>query len=456
MVTYVTTTLTNVGDINTWNVTEETNSPAIGQPTASTGSVSMTLQTALDSWFTINDAASLTHPTLGTISGFVDTVNMTGISTSVTHTTQFGGLTATRTLVPFVGSMSDYIGFLLGLGAKASWIGSWDSAGQGATVIAISPIDGSIYVFSTSGYGPSFNKIVKLSSTGQVLTSFAPNGSSDGQVNNIGAMYVAPSGNLYVAETGSSHRVQIFDSNGTFISKWTLSSTTYLNVSSMVIDSTSNVYIAGNDGSTSYTIGKFSSTGTSVTNVSSSSVQGYMAIDSTDTIWVTGNNASMSLAAQFDKYDTSLSLVGSVGYRQPDGFAPTIVTLAFDSNNYLYVATNLTIPSTTPAVYRFSGGTLLDSFGTYGSEPGQFSGIPHMAINKTSNIIYIGDAGNFRVQWFLTYAPQPISYSLDYQATDNPNVIMPAWTDSVCAGWLTTSGYPLTGTSITTVSPSSA
>jgi DNA-binding beta-propeller fold protein YncE len=80
--------------------------------------------------------------------------------------------------------------------------------------IAIGP-DDSIYVVDQGR-----TRIVKFSRDGQVLTSWGSGGSGDGQFKDHTSVAVDPrTNNVYVADP-INKRIQVFDSNGKFLSKW--------------------------------------------------------------------------------------------------------------------------------------------------------------------------------------------------------------------------------------------
>jgi DNA-binding beta-propeller fold protein YncE len=75
--------------------------------------------------------------------------------------------------------------------------------------------DGSIYVLDSGR-----NRIVKFSPDGQVLASWGNEGSGAGQFKGLSSVAVDPMNNkVYVADPLNS-RIQIFDSNGKFLTKW--------------------------------------------------------------------------------------------------------------------------------------------------------------------------------------------------------------------------------------------
>jgi len=102
------------------------------------------------------------------------------------------------------------------LGPDGSFIAAWAPALYGPRKIAIGP-DDSIYVVDSGR-----NRIVKFSSDGQVVASWGSEGSGDGQFRGVSSVAVDPSSNrVYVADPINS-RIQVFDSKGKFLSKWSL------------------------------------------------------------------------------------------------------------------------------------------------------------------------------------------------------------------------------------------
>ena len=82
--------------------------------------------------------------------------------------------------------------------------------------IAIGP-DDSIYVVDQG-----HNRIVKFSPDGEVLASWGSKGNGDGQFNDPTSVAVDPATNkIYVADP-INKRIQVFDSNGKFLNKWSV------------------------------------------------------------------------------------------------------------------------------------------------------------------------------------------------------------------------------------------
>lgn len=103
------------------------------------------------------------------------------------------------------------------LAADGTFIAEWkgpDSGFYGPRRIAVGP-DDSVYVVDQGR-----TRMVKFSPDGQVLTTWGSSGSGDGQFSDHTSVAVDPRTNkLYVADP-INRRIQVFDSNGRFLSKW--------------------------------------------------------------------------------------------------------------------------------------------------------------------------------------------------------------------------------------------
>jgi tripartite motif-containing protein 71 len=79
---------------------------------------------------------------------------------------------------------------------------------------------GNIYVTDARSHGIEFNsRIQKFDSNGNFITKWGSDGAGDGQFNDQHGISTDSSGNVYVADT-NNNRIQKFDSNGNFITKW--------------------------------------------------------------------------------------------------------------------------------------------------------------------------------------------------------------------------------------------
>jgi tripartite motif-containing protein 71 len=102
------------------------------------------------------------------------------------------------------------------LAPNGTLIAEWAPGLYGPGRIAIGP-DDSIYVADQGLF-----RIVKLSPDGRVLTIWGSKGNADGQFADDAAVAVDPTSNkVYVADPINS-RIQVFDSGGKFLTKWSV------------------------------------------------------------------------------------------------------------------------------------------------------------------------------------------------------------------------------------------
>jgi sugar lactone lactonase YvrE len=108
---------------------------------------------------------------------------------------------------------------VLKLKSDGTFIAEWkgpELGFYGPRRIAIGP-DDSIYVVDQG-----HDRIVKLGPDGQVLSSWGSKGSGDGQFNDPTSVAVDPATNkIYVADPRNK-RIQVFDSAGKFVTKWSV------------------------------------------------------------------------------------------------------------------------------------------------------------------------------------------------------------------------------------------
>jgi DNA-binding beta-propeller fold protein YncE len=103
---------------------------------------------------------------------------------------------------------------ILKLGPDGTFVAEWAPGLYGPRRIVIGP-DDSIYVVDSGR-----NRIVKFSPDGQVLASWGSEGSGDGQFKGLSSVAVDPTTDrVYVADP-LNRRIQVFDSNGKFLTKW--------------------------------------------------------------------------------------------------------------------------------------------------------------------------------------------------------------------------------------------
>ncbi|MGB8024915.1 MAG: SMP-30/gluconolactonase/LRE family protein [Nitrososphaeraceae archaeon] len=77
---------------------------------------------------------------------------------------------------------------------------------------------GNLYVVDAGN-----DRIQKFDSNGNYITKWGTTGSGDGQLSRPIGMAIDSSGNIYVCDS-SNNRIQKFDSNGNYITKWSVGS----------------------------------------------------------------------------------------------------------------------------------------------------------------------------------------------------------------------------------------
>ena len=89
---------------------------------------------------------------------------------------------------------------------------------ENSLILLISSVDsstGEVYVADTWN-----NRIQKFDSNGEFITKWGSEGNGNGELfNHLGISVDSSTGNVYVADTWNN-RIQKFDSNGNFITKW--------------------------------------------------------------------------------------------------------------------------------------------------------------------------------------------------------------------------------------------
>jgi DNA-binding beta-propeller fold protein YncE len=102
------------------------------------------------------------------------------------------------------------------LAPDGTFIAEWSPGFYGPRKIAVGP-DDSIYVVDQGR-----TRIVKLNPDGQVLATWGTKGTGDGQFDDHTSVAIDPTTNkVYVADP-INRRIQVFDSNGKFLTKWSI------------------------------------------------------------------------------------------------------------------------------------------------------------------------------------------------------------------------------------------
>jgi streptogramin lyase len=274
--------------------------------------------------------------------------------------------------------------------STGTFLGKWGTYGTGdgqfhdPESVAVH-LSGDVYVTDTFNY-----RIQKFDSNGTLLLMWGWGvddgsgefqtctsdcqkgiiGSGDGQLDDPYGVAVDASGNVYVAEEGN-HRVQKFDSTGSFVTKWGTygSGDDELNSpAGVAVDSSGQVYVAD---AANNRIQKFDSNGTSLL------------------MWGWGvDDGSSEFQTCTSGCQSGISGAGDGQFDDPIG-------VWVDASGIVYVAGQYN-----HRIQKFdSTGTFLGKWGTYGSGDGQLDNPFDVAVDASGNV-YVDDQYNNRIQKF--------------------------------------------------------
>jgi hypothetical protein len=259
---------------------------------------------------------------------------------------------------------------------------------------------GNVYVADTNN-----QRIQKFDSNGTFITKWGVGGGGNGQFSFPTDVAVDPSGNVYVVDNPNLRRIQKFDTNGTFLAKLSLS----FAPQGVAIDASGNVYVAD------YFlpgIQKLDSNGTFIRRWGSpGSGNGQFFIGMAVAVDPDGNVYAADGNSRIQKFDTNGTFVTKWGtFGTGDGqFSAYTWGVAADAAGTVYVAdaSNLADPNTHRVQKFDSSGTLLTKWGSFGTGAGQFKRPFDVTADGAGNV-YVADTENNRIQKFAN-APPPDS-----------------------------------------------
>lgn len=264
-------------------------------------------------------------------------------------------------------------------------------------------------------------RILKFGANGTQLGKLGDKaGSADGEFLPAGDSAVdLVSGKVYVTDTGNQ-RVQIFDSDGTFFSKFSVvrPGDTTTSVLGIALNPTNHtVYVTD---ITNNRTQEFASDGTFIRQWGTTgTVNGQfrhpnsVAVDNSGFVYVAD-----TLNHRIQKFDSSghfVTMWGVLGSTPGKFNQPTGVEI--DSRGDVLVA-----DAANERIQVFdSHGNFVNQFGSVGSNVGQFKGISDVAVDTSNDEVYTADGYNKRVQVFG--APPPKNASIVITSVNNSSPI---------------------------------
>ena len=317
-----------------------------------------------------------------------------GIQSSGSYSIVWNGKNNNGQAVP-QGPYTIKLDVAIGSGDSYQFVLKWGSSGSGdgqfngPAAVAVDS-SGNVYVGD-----PGNSRIQKFDSNGNYLTKWGNYGSGDGQFRtDYGGgpwgIAVDSGGNVYVGSFYSyggnaiDHRIQKFDSNGNFITKWGVRGSgngQFNNPSGVAVDSSGNVYVADY---WNFRIQKFDSNGNFITKWGSFEYTQGVAVDSGGNVYVSNFYSGRIL-----KFDSNGNFIwGRYAFPYPG-------LVAVDSGGNVYVSNFYS-----GQILKFdSNGNVLKTLGSYGSGDGQFNGPIGVAVDSSGNV-YVSDYYNRRIQKF--------------------------------------------------------
>jgi sugar lactone lactonase YvrE len=262
-------------------------------------------------------------------------------------------------------------------------------ASTGATGVAIDPSD---HAWVTS----SSSVIHRYDATGTLLGDVSASGPLDGQLMSPQGIASAPSGQMYVADTGNG-RIQRFSNAGVFETSWGMYPGPGVmdNPTGLAVDVDGNVYVTNQ---TEDLIQKFAPDGTFLTAWGGTgSLNGKLndpaaiAVSTDGFVYVADTKNQ-----RIQKFDTSGNYVSQWGsFGTADGQMSSPQGIAVDGAGRVFVA-----DTTNNRIQRFSStGVFQASWGALGTGDGQFKA-PHGIAIDADGDAWVADTTNNRLQEF--------------------------------------------------------
>ena len=176
------------------------------------------------------------------------------------------------------------------------------------------------------------DRVQKFDSNGTFITKWGSSGSGDGQFGTAVGIVTDSANNVYVADMSGNSRIQKFDSNGTFITKWGSSGSgngQFTQLGGITIDSAGNLLVVDDT-----RVQKFDTNGTYISqwsfsgqNCTTCSIE----VDQSDKVYLSDEDE----VKQYSSSGTPLGTIGGYGYGVAQYHRPK--GIAISANNEVLV-----------------------------------------------------------------------------------------------------------------------
>jgi sugar lactone lactonase YvrE len=282
-----------------------------------------------------------------------------------------------------------------------TFVNMWGSFGKGNGRFDgqndVDAFKGRVYVADYANH-----RIQVFDTNGNYITKWGTYGAENGQMHKASALTVVPTGKIYLSDQ-FNYRIQEFTTNGSFVTTWGTKGEgdgQFLHPHVPGVDSEGNVYVSDRDLAN---VQKFTSNGDFIMKWSEEgSDDGQLSkpesviIDSNDNVYVAdfGNHRIQ----KFTKDGTFILKWGSKGIADGEFNGPS--GLSIDRNDNIYV----TDKNNNRIQVFSSNGTFLTKFGSQGNGAGQFMLPEGIGVDMKTGFAYVADTGNFRIQVFKPVA----------------------------------------------------
>ena len=273
---------------------------------------------------------------------------------------------------------------------------------------------GNLYVADISN-----DRIMVLNrNSGATIRTWGTTGSGDGQFNHPAGLAIDSNDRVYVTDL-NNHNVQVFNSDGTFLTKWGSFGTgngQFQNPLAIALDSAGRIYVSD---SSNHRVQVFSnplfatlsnltlSTGTLRPNVTPGTLNYHVGVANsvtsitlTPTVSIAGATVTVNGSAV-----TSGSASSAISLSQGTNSIPIVVT-AQDGTTLTYsvTVTRQRIPPANGVAATLVLGQTNFTSGTSGATSTTLTGPGDIAIDPTSGKVFVSDRGNHRVLRFASLA----------------------------------------------------